>query len=81
MSAEIKTWPKAQGEPRPLPSRLVRPCDYSLFGAVSALETQLGTIEAYNRLVDAACGLRARIEAGEARAQNPIFAKNPKGQP
>jgi hypothetical protein len=38
------------------------------------METQLGTIEAYNRLARAASELKAKIEGGNAEAQNPIFA-------
>lgn len=58
------------------PGRLMRPCDYGLLGAIHALETQLGSIEAYNRLVDAAAALRAKIDAGQAEAQNPMFRTN-----
>ena len=71
----VVAWPKAAGRPEvalPLPIR--RPCDYSLKMAVSALETQLGTIEAYNRLAAAAHDLKAKIDAGKAAPQNPMFA-------
>ena len=80
MAADIKPWPKAQGEPLPLPARIVRPCDYALRSAVLDLEQQLGTIEACNRLVDAANALHEKIKAGDAQAQNPFFAKDPKGK-
>lgn len=79
MSGIVKAWPKATGTPMEAPKRIVRPCDYGLRGAVVALEQQLGTIEAYNRLVEAAAILRARIDAGEAQAQNPIFAVDVRG--
>ena len=78
MGADIKLWPKAQGEPKPLPARIVRPCDYALRSAIFDLEQQLGTIEACNRLIDAASLLHEKIKAGTAQAQNPLFAKDPK---
>lgn len=75
----VKAWPKATGRPLPVPKRIVRPCDYGLLAAVRDMETQVGTTEAYNRLVTAAEALRARIDAGDIRPQNPIFATNIKG--
>lgn len=56
-----------------VPSRIKRPCDYGLELAIGHLETQLGTIEAYNRLCTACEKVRAKIEAGNAEEQNPIF--------
>ena len=56
------------------PARMARPCDYGLMGAITALETQLGSIEAYNRLAEAAHALKAQIDAGKAKPQNPMFA-------
>ena len=79
MSGIVKAWPKPTGTPMEAPKRIVRPCDYGLRGALVSLEQQLGTIEAYNRLVEAAAILRARIDAGEAQAQNPIFAVDVRG--
>lgn len=79
MSGIVKAWPKPTGTPMEAPKRIVRPCDYGLRGAVYSLEQQLGTIEAYNRLVEAAAVLRARIDAGKAEAQNPIFAVDVRG--
>ncbi|WP_313114964.1 hypothetical protein [Stenotrophomonas indicatrix] len=79
MSSNVKAWPKPTGKPHEAPKRIVRPCDYGLSSAVYSLEQQLGTIEAYNRLVEAAAALRARIDAGEAKAQNSMFAVSVKG--
>lgn len=79
MSDNVKAWPKPAGRPNDIPKRIVRPCDYGLHSAVTALETQLGTIEAYNRLVEAAMAMRAKIDAGKAKPQNPMFAVNIKG--
>lgn len=79
MSGNVKAWPKPTGAPLEAPTRIVRPCDYGLRSAVFSLEQQLGTIEAYNRLVEAAAVLRTRIDAGKAEAQNPIFAVNVRG--
>lgn len=45
------------------------------------MEQQIGTIEAYNRLAIAAAALKAKIDAGQAEAQNPIFAKSITGAP
>lgn len=77
--SEVKPWPKVAGTPdRPRPP-IKRPCDYGLECAVAALEVQLGTIEAYNRLVTAASFLLARIDDGDARPQNPLYAVDVKG--
>lgn len=48
------------------PAPILRPCDYGLMSAVQNLEIQLGSIEAYNRLVHAATELRGKIEGGKA---------------
>lgn len=75
MTADVKAWPKVAGRPDvPPPKKIMRPCDYGLLGAIHGLEAQLGTIEAYNRLAAAAHALKAEIDAGRAKAQNPIFA-------
>ena len=78
--SNVKAWPKPTGTPLPKPRRIVRPCDAGLAGAVHGLEMQLGTIEAYNRLVECANKLKARIDAGDVKAQNPIFAKSVRGE-
>lgn len=57
------------------PRRILRPCDYSLLNAVSALEVQLGTVEAYNRICSAAESLKAKIDAGKGKAQNICYSK------
>jgi hypothetical protein len=75
----IKAWPKPTGVPLEPPARIHRPCDAGLHLTVMELESQLGTIEAYNRLVEAAHRLMFKIKMGEAKAQNPIFAKSPTG--
>lgn len=75
MSAELHAWPKVAGRPdAPMPERIMRPCDYGLLNAIHGLETQLGTIEAYNRLADASHALKAQIDAGNAKPQNPMYA-------
>lgn len=75
MTAELHPWPKPAGRAdEPLPQNITRPCDYSLANAVRALETQLGTIEAYNRLARAARFLKSEIDSGHAKAQHPMFA-------
>ena len=64
----------AQGNLRPIPKPIVRPCEWGLRGTISDLETQLGSIEAYNMLIDYAAILKRKIEAGKAKSQNPIYA-------
>lgn len=76
---KVVPWPKDGRADRPEPRRLMRPCDWSLQTAVQSLETQLGSIEAYNRLADAAAEMRAKIDAGNAQPQNPIYAVHPRG--
>jgi len=74
-ATNVKPWLKVAGRPEvPVPQRIMRPCDYGLLGAIRNLETQLGTIEAYNRLATAAHQLKAKIDAGDATPQNPMFA-------
>lgn len=74
-TANVRAWPRVAGRPDvPVPPRILRPCDYSMRSAIWALETQLGTIEAYNRLAQAAHALKAQIDAGQAIPQNPMFA-------
>jgi hypothetical protein len=74
MTAELHPWPKVSGRPEvEPPKRLMRPCDWGLRNAINALETQLGTIEAYNRLATAAHELKAQIDAGQAKPQHPMF--------
>lgn len=62
---------------RAAPKKIMRPCDYGLMNAVRALETQVGSVEAYNKLCDAAVKLKHKIDSGKAEQQNPIFATNP----
>jgi hypothetical protein len=69
----VAPWPKS-GRPKEAPRKILRPCDWGLRGAVTSLETQLGTIEAYNRLVDMAAELKAQIDAGKAKPQTPVYA-------
>lgn len=64
----------------PLPVPIYRPCDFQLLLAVNSLEVQLGTVEAYNRMVRAAAYLKAAIDAGKAVAQSPCYAVDPSGK-
>lgn len=79
MAAEIKVWPKQGATTEVVPQSIFRPCDAGLVLAVDGLETQLGTIEAYNRIVGAALALKRRIDAGDIKPQNPIYAVNIRG--
>ena len=62
---------------RPAPRRIIRPCEWELFNATRSLETQMGTVEAYNRLCDAAQRLKAKINAGQAEQQHKMWATDP----
>ena len=75
----VLAWPKATGTPFELPLPIMRPCEYGLRNAVQQLEVQLGTIEAYNRLVAAATAIRVRIDANDIKPQNPLYAKSING--
>lgn len=75
----VKPWPKMTGRTSLTPRALIRPCDYLLITAVSQCEVQLGSVEAYNRLVLQAERLLGRIEAGEGKAQNPLYAVDIRG--
>jgi hypothetical protein len=75
----VVAWPLPTGVAAAAPKRIKRPCDWGLDCAVHDLEVQLGTIEAYNRLVEAAEQMRAEIEAGRVKAQNPLYAVSVKG--
>jgi hypothetical protein len=48
-----------------LPDPIKQSCDYGLALTVGTLTRQLGSIEAYNRLVNAAKDLRTRINSGD----------------
>lgn len=62
---------------RPAPKRIMRPCEYGMWNAVKDMETQMGTVEAYNRLCDWAQALKEKIDAGDAQAQHKMFATDP----
>lgn len=76
--SDIRQLPVVGVASRPAPKRILRPCDYGLMTAVRGLETQVGTVEAYNRLCDAAQALKNKVDRGEAQAQSPLFATDPK---
>src|SRR5688572_8055336 len=61
------------------PKSFLRPCDHGLLTAVMDLETQLGTIEAYNRIVGAAMTILAKIKDGKAVAPNPCYLNDQTG--
>ena len=79
MSDNVEPWPLSGPMQREAPKPIVRPCDHGLELAVMGLEEQLGTIEAYNRLVDKCRVLRDQIERGHVKTQNPIYARNVRG--
>jgi len=78
MGGNITQFPK-QPRADDLPRPIVRPCDASLALTWMHLETQLGTVEGYNRLVELAAKIRVRIYQGDITAQSPIYVKNIEG--
>ncbi len=77
MKDNVHAWPRPAGRAdAPLTKPIIRPCDWGLRLAIDNLETQLGSIEAYNRLATAAAALKAKIDAGGAVAQNSLYAKS-----
>jgi len=75
--SEVHQLPVTGVADRPAPKKIMRPCDYGLLGTVRDLETQVGTVEAYNKLCDAAAKLKAKIDAGNGQVQHPMFATDP----
>lgn len=76
---DVLAWDK-QGHAEDVPPTLIlRPCDYQMALAWTGLETQLGTIEAYNRLCRIAYDIKRRIDAGDIKAQNPCYTKSVTG--
>lgn len=73
---KVYAWPKVAGNTEEVPRRIFRPCDAGLWLAIRECEIQLGTIEAYNRLVEQAKRLQNKIEAGKGEAQSLYFAMN-----
>lgn len=76
--SSVEQLPVKASTERPAPKRIMRPCEYGLWGAVKDCETQMGTVEAYNRLCDWAESLKAKIDRGDAKAQHPMWATDPK---
>lgn len=77
--AELHAWPLSGPVTETAPKPIQRPCDYGLLSAWYQLETQLGTVEAYNRLAAFAARRLAEIESGHIEPQNPIYAVSIKG--
>lgn len=75
--AEVHPWPKATGVPAAPPRPMTVAADHTLAMAWHALEAQLGTVEAYNRIVALASRQHARIARGDVKAQLAIYATEP----
>lgn len=75
--SKIRQLPVKAETSREAPKRIIRPCEWQLVGTVQALETQMGSVEAYNRLCEAAQRLKAKIDAGEGHQQAAIWATDP----
>ncbi|WP_345815335.1 hypothetical protein AAGS40_23450 [Paraburkholderia sp. PREW-6R] len=76
--SNVEQLPVKGASDRPAPKKIMRPCDWGLIVAIRDMETQVGTVEAYNRLCDAAQQLKAKIDRGDAQIQNRLFATDPK---
>ena len=77
MTAEIKGFTGDSFPTRSQPKKIFRPCDYGLVIAVNGLETQVGTVEAYNRLCDAALMLKNKIDSGNSEKPHEIWLTDP----
>jgi len=75
--AEIHQLKADEGTSRPAPKRIMRPCDYGLRRVIFDMENQVGTVEAYNKMCDAAEKLKAQIDSGNARQAHAHFATDP----
>lgn len=75
----VRPWPLQGRAIDAVPKKIKRPCDFGLELAVMQLVTQLGTIEAYNRLVAVCDQMRIDIVNGKVEAQNPLYAVDIKG--
>lgn len=75
--SNVEQLPVTQKTDRPAPKRVIRPCEWGLLNTVRDLEIQMGTVEAYNRLCDAAQKLKDKIDAGDAEQQSRLFATDP----
>jgi hypothetical protein len=75
--SNVEQFPAKCTSNRPTPKRIVRPCEFGLIGVVRDMEIQMGTVEAYNKLCDAAHQLKAKIDRGDAQAQNSFYATDP----
>jgi hypothetical protein len=75
--SDVRQLPVTPAPSRPTPRRIVRPCEHGLALAIDAMETQMGSVEAYNLLCDAAASLRRKIDAGEGHAQHAMWAIDP----
>ena len=60
------------------PKKIKRPCDFGLWTAVNGCETQVGTVETYNKLCDWADSLKAKIDAGNGVQALEMFSTDPK---
>ncbi|MDD5271503.1 MAG: hypothetical protein PHU14_02170 [Methylovulum sp.] len=60
-----------------LPSPIKRPCHYGLESAVMDMETQIGSVEAYNQLCLAARQLKRKIDSGQGKRQAEMYATDP----
>ena len=78
MADDIRQLPVVGVASRPAPKRIMRPCDWGLINAVYSMETQVGSVEAYNKLCDAAAQLKAKIDAGNGKAAHSMWATDPK---
>lgn len=76
--SDVRALPVNSKPTAALPKRISRPCDYGLLSAVNACETQVGTVEAYNKLCDHAANLKRKIDGGNAEAPHERWLTDPK---
>lgn len=75
--SDIRKLPVQAAPTAALPVRIMWPCDYGLLGAVRDMETQIGTVEAYNRLCEAAARLKRQVDDGKAKIPHERWLIDP----
>lgn len=73
----VRKLPATQTSRRTPPKRIKRPCDYGLQAAIRDCEMQVGSVETYNKLCDAAAAMKQKIDAGKGQQALAFFATDP----
>lgn len=76
--SDIRQLPVNGSASRPAPKKIIRPCEWGMHNAVRDMETQMGSVEAYNRLCEWASHLKTKIDAGNGVQAHAMWATDPK---